>query len=76
VRQLIDLQLLVFEFFVAAGELRGPGAEFSIAFTDLRFALGELFFAVGELRDQGRGQITQFFCVLLRSFAQVCATAP
>jgi hypothetical protein len=49
VQELIDLQLLVFELFVAAGELRGPTAKFSIA--------------LGELCDERRVQITQFFCV-------------
>jgi hypothetical protein len=43
VHQLIDLQLLVYEFFGAAGKLRGPCAGFSIA-------LGQLCFAVGEWR--------------------------
>jgi hypothetical protein len=55
VRELLDLQLLVFDLFVAARQLR-------ITFTELSIALG-------QLREQRRAQITQLLCVHLRQLA-------
>jgi hypothetical protein len=46
---LVDLQLLGFELCVAFGDQCRMCAAFSIA--------------LGELREEGRGQIPQFFCV-------------
>jgi hypothetical protein len=83
-RELIDLQLLSFEFFVAAGELRCPCTELGIAFTDLSAYSGDgdrrfRFIVTGLARSEVLGvddnSVGHDGCLVGTGFGLLCGSA-